>query len=173
LVAQDVKEPEPDRWVFEKAPPANVDVESFRAKVEAAFVKHAVQPFVRVAKGLSSGKAFCEWMAELPLMDRMAIGSSKARLQATKTMWSSRAGVKKVAPRAIPEKRAGARRVIPSEQKKKKHSQLRERLVVAEAYHAWLKARMQEGSEPPTCTRLTFVFENTPVHSPQYLNRAR
>ena len=65
LVAQDVEEPSSDMWAIE-SPPTNVDVESFQASVEAAFVKNAAKPFVRVSKGPTAGKAFCEWMAGFP-----------------------------------------------------------------------------------------------------------
>ena len=112
-------------------------------------MKNAVKPFVSAEKGLTAGKAFCDWIAGLPLMDRLGIAASTARLQATKTAWLSRAGVDKVKRGIIPEKRAGARRVIPNQQKKSSHTPLRDRLLVAESYQAWLKARLQEGSEPP------------------------
>ena len=136
LVAKDIDEPSIDYWVIEK-PSAKDNAGTFHASVEAAFVKNPVEPFVPVRAtkklpGKSVGKAFCEWMASLPALDRLGIGSTSASLAIAKTMWMSRAGCCKVKRTVVDPWKAGRRRVIPNLQKKC-HTRLRDRLLVAES----------------------------------------
>ena len=66
-----------DRFTIEVE--AKVDAaESFQAQAEAAFEEYGVTPFVK------GGPGFPEWIAGLPILERVALSSTLARLHATR-----------------------------------------------------------------------------------------
>lgn len=116
---------------------------TFQAQVEAAFKKYVVTPCKKASE-------FAGWLAGLPKEERVNLASTLARYDITRRAWLIAADG--ASTRAIiPGRKVSGRRMtsgITPEQEKKKHTLVRDRLVVGEKYNTWLKAQWEGGLHP-------------------------
>ena len=100
---------------------------TFQAQVEAAFKKYVVTPCKKASE-------FAGWLAGLPKEERVNLASTLARYDITRRAWLiAPDGVR--ARAIIPARKVSGRRMtsgITPEQEKKRHTWMRDRLIVGE-----------------------------------------
>ena len=119
---------------------------TFQGQVEAAFKKHVFTPCKKPTE-------FAGWLAGLPKEERVNLASTLARYDITRRAWLIVAdGVR--ARTIIPARKVSGRRMtygITLEQKKKRHTWMRDRLIVGEKYKYMVESSVGWRSAALSC----------------------